>query len=103
MDFLTIFIVVSTCFMVFLSFLVFRLIDKRLKPVKLDFDKIPRPSLIDNLLLYHRTPFAWRLGFTLAILNYDEEQIESFIYALKIVISISMVPVMKCSLDWQKL
>jgi hypothetical protein len=52
------------------------------------FDKknYTRPYILDEVLLLDKTPFAWRLGFTLSMLNYSPLQIDEFIKALGIVL-----------------
>lgn len=45
-----------------------------------------RPYILDEVLLLDKTPFAWRVGFTLSILNYSPQQIDDFIEALGIVL-----------------
>ena len=52
-----------------------------------DYEKIrPRPYIVDKILLLDKTPFAWRIGFTLSLLNYSQEQVDEFIEALKVVL-----------------
>lgn len=52
------------------------------------FNKRPdaRPYILDEVLLLDKTPFAWRVGFTLSILNYSPQQIDEFLDALGIVL-----------------
>lgn len=45
-----------------------------------------RPYILDEVLLLDKTPFAWRVGFTLSMLNYSPQQIDDFIEALGIVL-----------------
>jgi hypothetical protein len=52
-----------------------------------NYEKIrPRPYIVDKILLLDKTPFAWRVGFTLSLLNYSQEQVDEFIEALKVVL-----------------
>jgi len=52
-----------------------------------NYEKIrPRPYIVDKILLLDKTPFAWRIGFTLSLLNYSQEQVDEFIEALKVVL-----------------
>ena len=41
-----------------------------------------RPSLIDKMLFYETSPFAWRIGFTYSLLGYNQDQIDKFNDAL---------------------
>ena len=49
-------------------------------------ERHPRPYIIDKILLLDKTPFAWRIGFTLSLLNYTQEQVDEFTEALKTVL-----------------
>ena len=37
-----------------------------------------KPSLIDQMLFYERSPFAWRIGFAYSLLGYNQDQINEF-------------------------
>tara|TARA_B100000575_G_C23131272_1_gene656242 strand:- start:947 stop:1480 length:534 start_codon:yes stop_codon:yes gene_type:complete len=41
-----------------------------------------RPSLIDKMLFYETSPFAWRIGFAYSLLGYNQDQIDEFNDAL---------------------
>lgn len=41
-----------------------------------------RPYILDEVLLLDKTPFAWRVGFTLSMLNYSPQQVDEFLDAL---------------------
>jgi hypothetical protein len=45
-----------------------------------------RPYILDEVLLLDKTPFAWRVGFTLSMLNYSPQQIDEFLEALGVVL-----------------
>lgn len=56
------------------------LVLKRLR--KVYRKKSIRPSLIDKMLFYETSPFAWRIGFAYSLLGYNQDQIDEFNDAL---------------------
>ncbi len=41
-----------------------------------------KPSIIDKMLFYETSPFAWRIGFAYSLLGYNQDQIDKFNDAL---------------------
>ena len=41
-----------------------------------------KPSIIDKMLFYETSPFAWRIGFAYSLLGYNQDQIDEFNDAL---------------------
>ena len=79
--------IVSLIIVFLMLFVIFYLIkDRRLRRNTNYKLRGPRPYIIDKLLLLDKTPFAWRVGFTLSLLDYSKEQVEEFVEALKTVL-----------------
>ena len=73
-----------TFFMLFSIF--FSLRERKFRRNYTNNERLPRPYIIDKILLLDKTPFAWRIGFTLSLLNYTQEQVDEFTEALKTVL-----------------
>ena len=84
---LTIYHIISLMISFFILFSVF--FSLRERKFRRDYSKdgkVPRPYIVDQILLLDKTHFAWRIGFTLSLLNYSQEQVDEFTEALKTVL-----------------
>ena len=59
-----------------------------LRSKKLFTKKSIKPSLIDKMLFFERSPFAWRIGFAYSLLGYNQDQIDKFNHALQKIIMV---------------
>lgn len=80
MNILQIVLTVCVIGMFIFSLALLRVVIKRSR--KVFRKKAIRPSLIDKMLFYETSPFAWRIGFTYSLLGYNEEEIDKFNDAL---------------------
>ena len=84
---LTIYHIISLMITFFILFsILFSLRERKFRRNYTNNERLPRPYIIDKILLLDKTPFAWRIGFTLSLLNYSQEQVDEFTEALKTVL-----------------
>ena len=84
---LTIYHIISLMITFFILFSIFfSLRERKFRRNYTHYERRPRPYIIDKILLLDKTPFAWRIGFTLSLLNYTQEQVDEFTEALKTVL-----------------
>jgi hypothetical protein len=84
---LTIYHIISLMISFFILFaIVFSLRESKFRREYNNYQKVSRPYIVDKILLLDKTPFAWRVGFTLSLLNYSQEQVNEFIEALETVL-----------------
>ena len=81
---LTIYHIISLMISFFILFSIyFSLRERKFRRNYTNNERLPRPYIIDKILLLDKTPFAWRIGFTLSLLNYSQEQVQELTEALK--------------------
>jgi hypothetical protein len=86
MTVLQIVLTICTIGMFILSLALVRFVYLRSK--KLFTKKSIKPSLIDKMLFFERSPFAWRIGFAYSLLGYNQDQIDKFNHALQKIIMV---------------